>query len=182
MRSTEDRTDSCWQYGAAVDLELPVAKPRLPLADEIMPYLRRIDQSRWYSNGGPLVQQFEAQLATHAGGGSVATVANATIGLVLALLTYDVAPGSLCMVPSWTFAATGHAIQLAGLIPWIVDVDAATWALDPQAAREFLRNAPWVSDRFSLVGFISRRNRPCGGDRRGGDVRYDSRFIGPGSC
>jgi dTDP-4-amino-4,6-dideoxygalactose transaminase len=142
MRSTEDRTDSCWQYGAAVDLELPVAKPRLPLADEIMPYLRRIDQSRWYSNGGPLVQQFEAQLATHAGGGSVATVANATIGLVLALLTYDVAPGSLCMVPSWTFAATGHAIQLAGLIPWIVDVDAATWALDPQAAREFLRNAP----------------------------------------
>ena len=142
MKFAEERTDSYWQYDAAVDLALPAAKPRLPLADEIMPYLRRIDQSRWYSNGGPLVQEFEARLATYAGGGSVATVANATIGLALALLTHDVAPGSLCMVPSWTFAATGHAIQLAGLIPWIVDVDAASWALDPRAAREFLRNAP----------------------------------------
>ena len=120
MRLTEEQTDSFWQYEAALDLELPVAKPRLPLADEIAPYLRRIDQSRWYSNSGPLVQEFEARLARHAGGGSVATVANATIGLTLALLTSDLAPGSFCMVPSWTFAATGHAIQLAGLIPWII--------------------------------------------------------------
>ena len=46
------------------------------------------------------------------------------------------------MVPAWTFAATGHAIQLAGLVPWIVDVDPASWALEPFAAREFLRRAP----------------------------------------
>ena len=142
MNLTRERADSYWQYEAAADLELPVAKPRLPLADEIVPYLRRIDQSRWYSNGGPLAEEFEARLATHAGGGAVATVANATVGLALALLAYDVPPGSLCMVPAWTFAATGHAIQLAGLVPWIVDVDAASWSLEPAAAREFLRNAP----------------------------------------
>jgi dTDP-4-amino-4,6-dideoxygalactose transaminase len=134
--------DSYWQYDAAVDLELPVARPRLPLTDEILPYLRRIDQSRWYSNGGPLVQEFEARLATHVGNGAVATVANATVGLALAILAYDVPPGSLCMVPGWTFAATGHAIQLAGLVPWIVDVDAASWALEPAAALKFLRDAP----------------------------------------
>jgi dTDP-4-amino-4,6-dideoxygalactose transaminase len=156
MRLIKERTDSCWQYEAAIDLELPVAKPRLPLADEIMPYLRRIDQSRWYSNSGPLVQECEARLATHAGGGTVATVANATIGLALALLTYDVTPGSLCMVPSWTFAATGHAIQLAGLIPWIVDVDAASWALEPRAAREFLHNAPGSVSAVILVSPFGR--------------------------
>jgi dTDP-4-amino-4,6-dideoxygalactose transaminase len=142
MNLTRERTGSYWQYDAAADLELPVAKPRLPLADEILPYLRRIDQTRWYSNGGPLVEEFETRLATHAGGGAVATVANATVGLTLALLTYDLPPGSLCMVPAWTFAATGHAIQLAGLVPWIVDVDAASWALDPAAARTLLRKAP----------------------------------------
>ena len=139
-RTSEE--NQVWQADSLAVADVPVAKPRLPLADEILPYLRRIDQSRWYSNGGPLVEEFEARLAAHAGGGIVATVANATVGLALALLTYDVPPGSLCMVPAWTFAATGHAIQLAGLVPWIVDVDPASWALEPLAARRFLRHAP----------------------------------------
>ncbi len=142
MSLTRERTDSYWQYEVAADLELPVAKPRLPAAEEILPYLRRIDQSRWYSNGGPLVQEFEVRLAQHAGGGPVATVANATVGLTLALLAHELPPNSLCMVPSWTFAASGHAIEQAGLIPWIVDVDAESWALEPGAAREYLREAP----------------------------------------
>lgn len=142
MNLTRERTDSYWQYEAPVDLELPVAKPRLPLADEILPYLRRIDQSRWYSNGGPLVQEFEARVAAQTGDGAVATVANATVGLTLALLIHDLPRGSLCMVPAWTFAATGHAIEHAGLVPWIVDVDPETWALEPGAARELLREAP----------------------------------------
>ena len=46
------------------------------------------------------------------------------------------------MVPAWTFAATGHAIALAGLTPWIVDVDPLTWALEPEMARAFLPRAP----------------------------------------
>lgn len=142
MNLTRERADSYWRYEAAVDLELPVAKPRLPLAAEIIPYLRRIDESRWYSNNGPLAGEFEARLATHAGGGAVATVANATVGLALALLAHDAPPGSFCMVPAWTFAATGHAIQLAGLVPWIVDVDPNSWALESQAARDLLRDAP----------------------------------------
>lgn len=157
MNLTRVRTDSYWRYEAGVDLELPVAKPRLPLADEIVPYLLRIDQSRWYSNGGPLAEEFEARLATHAGGGAVATVANATVGLALALLAYDVPPGSYCMVPAWTFAATGHAIQLAGLVPWIVDVDATSWALEPAAARELLRTAP---GRVSAVIPVSPFGQP----------------------
>ena len=139
---TRERADSFWQYETTLDLEVPVAKPLLPLADEILPYLHRMDQSRWYSNSGPLVEEFEARLATYADGGTVATVANATLGLALALLAYNLPLGSFCMVPAWTFAATGHAIQLAGLVPWIVDVDAASWALEPAAARTLLRDAP----------------------------------------
>ena len=107
-----------------------------------MPYLRRIDRSRWYSNSGALVEEFEGRLAQHAGGGAVGTVGNATIGLTLALLAYDLPPGTLCMVPSWTFAATGHAIQMAGLTPWLVDVDPASWALKASMARELLPEAP----------------------------------------
>ena len=135
---------SYWQPDLAADLRIPVAKPRLPGCEEISPYLRRIDQSGWYSNGGPLVQELEDRLAEHAGGGAarVATVTNATIGLALALLSYDPPPGSLCVVPAWTFAATAHAVLLAGLIPWIVDVDETTWALEPSPMRKLLGSAP----------------------------------------
>ena len=139
-----ERTKSFWHSDVPGEMSVPVARPRLPTADQIEPYLRRIDERRWYSNGGPLVQEFEARLAAHTGGGEakVASVANATIGLTLALLAYELPANGLCMVPAWTFAASAHAIQLAGLIPWIVDVDAETWALEPFAAKEFLRHAP----------------------------------------
>ena len=123
---------------------VPVAKPRLPTFDQIAPYLRRIDAARWYSNGGPLLQEFEERLAAHCGSGDaqVATAANATIGLALALLASELPPGTLCMVPSWTFAATGHAILLAGLVPWIVDVNGETGGLEGEAARDLLADAP----------------------------------------
>ncbi len=142
MNLTKTRPESFSAFEIAGEAAVPVARPRLPLAGQLLPYLRRIDQSRWYSNSGPLVEEFEGRLAQHAGGGTVGTVGNATIGLTLALLAYDLPPGSLCMVPSWTFAATGHAIQMAGLTPWLVDVDPASWALEGSMARELLPEAP----------------------------------------
>ena len=133
-----------WRADAGEEEIIPVAKPRLPTFEQIVPYLKRIDTARWYSNGGPLIREFEEQLAAYAGGGEarVATVANATLGLTLALLACDLPAESFCMVPSWTFAATGHAILLAGLVPWIVDVSGETWALETDTAFELLCKAP----------------------------------------
>jgi hypothetical protein len=72
---------SYWQSDLPGEVTIPVARPRLPSFDDIAPYLRRIEQSGWYSNGGPLVQKFEPQLTAHAGAKTscVAIVANATI-------------------------------------------------------------------------------------------------------
>ncbi len=123
---------------------IPVARPRLPSRDAILPYLDRIDQSRWYSNSGPLVQELQNRLAEKGGHGSAraAVVSNATIGITLALLAHDLPPGSYCMLPSWTFAATAHAIRLAGLVPWLVDVCETTWALEASIAINLLGQAP----------------------------------------
>ena len=145
MTSAETRgLESYWRADFPGEVSIPVARPRLPSTDEIAPYLRRIDESQWYSNNGPLVEEFEQRLANHFGGGmtKVATVANATIGLAVTLLAYELPRETLCMVPAWTFAATGHAIELAGLTPWIVDVDLTSWALEPAMAHQFLRHAP----------------------------------------
>jgi dTDP-4-amino-4,6-dideoxygalactose transaminase len=109
-----------------------VARPRLPAAEAILPYLQRIDEARWYSNFGPLLTELEQRLSDRfARPTQTITVANATQALSLALQAMDLAPGGYVALPSWTFVATAHAVVQAGLTPWFLDVDPATWMLDP---------------------------------------------------
>ncbi|WP_374573308.1 DegT/DnrJ/EryC1/StrS family aminotransferase [Phenylobacterium sp.] len=120
-----------------------MARPRLPPAAAIAPYLERIDEARWYSNFGPLLTEFEARLGERFGPGAhVATAVNATQALALTLQAMDLPRGALCAMPSWTFVATAHAAIQAGLTPWFLDVDPATWMLDPERVREALPRAP----------------------------------------
>jgi dTDP-4-amino-4,6-dideoxygalactose transaminase len=116
----------------AAPATVPVARPRLPAAEAILPYLQQIDEARWYSNFGPLVMGFEQRLADRfAAPTRVVTVTNATQALTLALQAMDLPPGGHVALPAWTFVATAHAVVQAGLRPWFVDVDPATWMLDP---------------------------------------------------
>lgn len=129
----------------APGVSVPVCRPKLPHADRILPYLRAIDESRWYSNHGPLSRRLEARLAEHCGapdGEHVVLAANATAALTAALLALEAQPGSLCMMPAWTFAASGHAAVRADLQPWLVDVDERDGALQPDAALELAARAP----------------------------------------
>jgi dTDP-4-amino-4,6-dideoxygalactose transaminase len=120
---------------------IPILRPRLPDTDALIPYLRRIDAARTYSNMGPLACELAAALQERFAAIAV-PVANATLGLAAALLAQAPRPGHLCMVPSWTFAASGHAIRAAGLEPWLVDVDPDSGALTPDRADRALRHAP----------------------------------------
>jgi len=123
---------------------ISLMRPLLPDAREIQTYLEAIDAARWYTNFGPLVRAFEKRLAEHWGvaDGAVASFANGTLGLTLALGASDVARGALCAMPAWTFPATPAAAVAAGLTPWFVDVDAASWALDPAQVQALLPQAP----------------------------------------
>ena len=129
---------------SSASANMQVLRPSLPPAAELLPYLEEIDQRRWYSNSGALVVRLEEQLSRHLGFSShaVITTANATLGLTVALLARRVSPGSICLVPSWTFAATPHAARAAGLTPWFVDVDRRSWALNPDHVKEMLKRMP----------------------------------------
>ena len=85
--------------------KISVAIPRMPDADMVLPYLRRIDAARYYSNFGPLVREFEARVGAGYGvePACVTSVASGTAALTLALRASAPTPGSLCMMPSWTF-------------------------------------------------------------------------------
>lgn len=109
-----------------------VARPRMPPADAILPYLQQIDEARWYSNFGPLLTALEQRIARRfPANAAVVTVANATQALTLTLKAMDLNPGGYVIMPSWTFVATAHAVIQAGLKPWFMDVDPQTWMLDP---------------------------------------------------
>ena len=120
---------------------IPVLRPKLPSTADISPYLQSIDSSRWYSNCGPLVQRLEQELARHLGvrDQTLVTVSNGTAGITAALLSLGLKEGSVCLMPSWTFAATPHAARAAGLTPMFQEVDRETWALNPERVKETLR-------------------------------------------
>jgi len=122
---------------------IPIMRPRLPCVDRLAPYLKSIDASRLYSNFGPLGVSFEDRLAEHYGlnQGTVATVANATLGLAIALAVQQPAPGTLCAMPGWTFVASAHAAVMAGLVPYFLDVDPETWALDASRVLDEINRA-----------------------------------------
>jgi dTDP-4-amino-4,6-dideoxygalactose transaminase len=123
---------------------LPIMRPKLPSAQSLLPYLSRIDNSRVYSNFGPLSAEFESRLAAHFGvpAQAVTTVVNGTLGLALALAAQGARPGTLCVIPAWTFIASAQAAAVAGLVPFFVDVDPVTWALDPHVITDIIERAP----------------------------------------
>ncbi len=124
--------------------DIRIAVPRMPETDALLPYLRRIDEARYYTNFGPLVREFEARVAAELGvePAMVATVSSGTQALILGLKAAGAAPGTLCMMPAWTFSASAHAAREAGLTPYFVDVSPDSWALTPEIAGAALSRAP----------------------------------------
>lgn len=114
-----------------------VLVPSMPTADELLPYLREIDRSKVYVNGGPMVCRLEQGLQAMVGNPCVA-VSNGTVSLELALRALHLPWGAEVLVPAVTYVASAQAIVNAGLVPVICDVDAATWQLDPGLATEIV--------------------------------------------
>ena len=119
---------------------IPLLIPDLPTHTRLATYLSRIDANRWYANFGPLVRELETRLAqtfatAGTSGAQVVSVANATLGLELALLAHSLPAGSRILVPALTFVASAAFIVRAGHIPVLCDVDSDTWLLTPELSR-----------------------------------------------
>jgi dTDP-4-amino-4,6-dideoxygalactose transaminase len=99
-----------------------------PLA-EFIPYLEKIWESKWLTNGGPFHQELEAALAEYLGVEHLALFANGTIALVTALQTLRIT-GEVITTP-FSFVATAHALLWNSIAPVFVDIDADTCNLDP---------------------------------------------------
>ena len=90
-------------------LTIPVMRPKLPVVERLGPYLQSINSSRTYSNLVPLALTFEERLAARfaLSAEMITTVANATLGLTLALTALKARPGTLCVMPGLDFRRLG---------------------------------------------------------------------------
>jgi dTDP-4-amino-4,6-dideoxygalactose transaminase len=82
---------------------------------------------------GPEVARFEELMAERLGVSGTVGVASGTDALVLALAALGIGPGDEVVTVSHTAGPTVAAIRMAGGVPVLVEVDPATFCLDPKA-------------------------------------------------
>ena len=106
-----------------------VTQPFLPDLQEFIPYLEQIWQNKVLTNGGPMHQQLEKELAAYLGVKYVCLFNNGTNALFTALQALELT-GEVITTP-YSFVATTHSIMLNKLTPVFVDVCPNTLNLDP---------------------------------------------------
>jgi dTDP-4-amino-4,6-dideoxygalactose transaminase len=142
--------------------KIPAMKPHLPGVERLIPYLRKIDSNRIYSNFGPLALEFGERLARHFGmperGAIVAASGTAAlIGAILAIAGRASQDKPLAVVPAFTFIATASAVEACGYRVLLADVDPESFVLDPERVL-----AECALDRVGLVVPVGPFGRAVG--------------------
>ncbi len=108
---------------------------------------------RWLTNDGPFVKEFEARMAAKLQVRNSVAVANATVGLELAIRALGMT-GEV-IAPSFTFIATVHALQWNGIRVVFGDIDPTTHNLDPTAVEKL------ITPRTTGIVATHVWGRPC---------------------
>jgi len=98
--------------------------------DELLAATRRVLTSGRFILG-PEVQALEAELAAHCGAANGVGVNSGTDALLMALQAVGIGPGDEVITSAFSFVASASTILLAGATPVFVDIDPATFNLDP---------------------------------------------------
>ncbi len=88
-----------------------------------------LDHGRYIA--GPEIDELEDALAARSGAKSVIACASGTAALIIPLLARGIGRGDAVFAPAFTYNATANAILLAGATPIFVDIDPATFNIDP---------------------------------------------------
>lgn len=105
---------------------VPFIKPSFPDAAEIAEDYKKILEANWFTNFGQFEKELRNQTAAFLGGGvHVCTVANATLGIeiaVRALLKKDEKKNRV-LVPAFTFAAGPEVLISNDFVPVFIDMN-----------------------------------------------------------
>jgi dTDP-4-amino-4,6-dideoxygalactose transaminase len=103
--------------------------------EEIDSAVRRVLESGWYILGEE-VAAFEREFAAYLGVSDVIGVGSGTEAIHLALRSCGIVAGDEVITVSHTAVATVAAIELAGAVPVLVDIDPSTFTMSPKRLAE----------------------------------------------
>ena len=108
---------------------LPYFQPSIGKAEieEVVNTLK----SGWLTMG-PKTVEFERLIAEYTGAKHVIAVNSCTAALHLSLIAQGIGKGDEVITTPFTFAATGNVVIHAGAMPVFVDIDRATYNIDPE--------------------------------------------------
>jgi dTDP-4-amino-4,6-dideoxygalactose transaminase len=136
MTSDTDRADSNSTAGPSVRAPLLVGRPNLGNRERLMHRIGEMLDRHWFSNNGPLVQEFEAALAAYVGVRHCVTMCNATIAMEIAARALDLS-GEV-IVPAYTFVATAHAFRWQEITPVFADMNPRSHNIDPASIERLI--------------------------------------------
>lgn len=84
-----------------------------------------------YLTQGPRAAEFESLIRAEVGTRYAFAASSATTGIHLALHAIGVKPGDEVVIPDFSFPATANAVIQQGAVPVFVDIDLATFNMDP---------------------------------------------------
>jgi dTDP-4-amino-4,6-dideoxygalactose transaminase len=101
-----------------------------PLRDEILAAITRVCDSQRFIMG-PEIDALERELAAQLGVRHAVSVSSGTDALLLALMVLGIGPGDEVVTTTYSFFATAGCVVRVGAKPVLVDIDPATFNLDP---------------------------------------------------
>ena len=101
-----------------------------PIREQLDAAIREVIDAGAFA-GGPFVAKFEKEFAAYCGTAQAVGVGNGTDALWFALLALGVGPNDEVITVPSTFMATAEAISYCGARPVFVDIDEATYNMDP---------------------------------------------------
>lgn len=106
-----------------------VTKTWLPSFEEYIAILKRAWDKGWITNNGELVQELETKLKEYLGVKHLLFTSNGTIVLQMALKALNITKEVI--TTPFSYVATTNAILWEGCTPVFVDIDPATFCIDP---------------------------------------------------
>jgi dTDP-4-amino-4,6-dideoxygalactose transaminase len=150
-----------------------VGFPNIGNRDALIARVNSILNSRWLTNNGVMVQEFESRIAEYVQVKHAVVVNNATIGLEIAVKALGL--NGEVIVPSFTFVATAHALSWVGITPVFADIDERTHNLDPVSVESL------ITPRTTGIVGVHLWGRGCDTDaleaiaaRHGIEIIYDA--------
>src|SRR5687767_13532174 len=105
-----------------------------PLRGEILAAITRVCDSQRFILG-PEVDALERELEASMGVAHAIAVSSGTDAILATLMALGIGPGDEVITPTYSFFATAGCVARVGGTPKLVDIDPATYNVDPEAVR-----------------------------------------------